>query len=373
MIKPFGQASEPNEVYVALVSELYEGWVPTAIMGTTFVGIGIFCAFALGESFLLLPTLAGGLLTAVKLALLIASKRGDASLLWDRTDAARWEWAYALTSIGFAAMVAVVAAATFGTPNLSVQMLATGMLFGYCSGVVARTSVRPRIAMAASATAAIPVIMASASFGQPGHWILAGVFAIFLAGSFESILHVHQAASRQIAMRLDMATLARHDPLTGLANRLGLREGFRNLSANGRPVSMVAVYCFDLDRFKPVNDRFGHPTGDALLQILGERIRATIQAGDIAARIGGDEFVLVHPIQLADEAEMFARRLTRAITAAYDIAGNAIQIGVSLGYATSPPEMRDLDDLIVTADAALYRSKQSGGGIARGDAATAAA
>lgn len=373
MTKLFRQPSEPNDVYVALVSELYEGWVPTAIMGTTFFGIGIFSAFALEKFLLLFPTFIGGLLTAVKLGLLIASKRRNASLLWERASAARWEWAYALTSIGFAAMVAVVVAATFRFSNLPVQMIATGMLFGYCSGGVARTSVRPRIAMAANAIAAIPVIIATASFGEPEHWILAGVFTIFLLGSFESIRHVYHAVSRQIAMRLDMATLARNDPLTGLLNRFGLREAFRNLSANGRLLPMVAVYCFDLDRFKPVNDRYGHPTGDALLQTLTERIRATIQAGDIAARIGGDEFVLIQPIQLADEAEMFARRLTRAITEIYDIAGNTIQIGVSLGYATSPPELRDLDDLIATADAALYRSKQRGGGIARGETATIAA
>jgi diguanylate cyclase (GGDEF)-like protein len=373
MIKPFQQASEPNDVYVALVSELYEGWVPTAIMGITFVGVGIFSAFALGESLLFLPIFVGALFTAVKLGLMIAFRDRNASLLRERTSAARWEWGYGLASIGFAAMLAIVAATTFRSLNLSVQMLATGTLFGYCSGVVARTSVRPLIARASAATAAIPVIIAAASFGDTEHWILAGVFTIFLIGSFESIRHGYHAASRQITMRLDMATLARHDPLTGLANRLGLREAYRNLSANGRLLPMVAVYCFDLDRFKPVNDRYGHPTGDAILQKLAERIRATIHVGDIAARIGGDEFVLIQPIQLADEAEMFARRLSRAITDVYDIAGNAIQIGVSLGYATSPPEMRDLDDLIVTADAALYRSKQSGGGIARGDTATVAA
>jgi diguanylate cyclase (GGDEF)-like protein len=130
---------------------------------------------------------------------------------------------------------------------------------------------------------------------------------------------------------------------------------------------MVAVHCFDLDRFKPVNDRHGHPAGDALLRQLAERIRDTLRDGDIAARIGGDEFVVIQaPIHIADEADMFARRLSRAITAPYEIEGVIIEIGVSIGYATSPAIARDLDALIATADAALYHMKTSGGGISRG-------
>lgn len=210
------------------------------------------------------------------------------------------------------------------------------------------------------------IISAAASVG-PEHWIIAAAFAIFLCGSFETIGQVHRSASRQIAMRLDMGTLARNDPLTALANRLALREAFRSMSAVERQLLMVAVHCFDLDRFKPVNDRYGHPAGDASLRTLAERIRATIQAEDVAARIGGDKFVVIQPIRVAEEAEMFARRLKRAIAAVYTIDGDAIQIGVSLGYATSPPETRNLDDLIANTDAALYCMKRNGGGIARGD------
>lgn len=372
-MKLFQHASEPDDIYVALVSELYAGWVPTLIMGMTFFGISSFTAHALGNAFLFIPASVGAVLTAAKLGLVIKFRHRGQLSSNDRASFVGWERGYGLTSIGFAAMLAFVAATSFRSSHLSLQMLATGMLFGYCSGVVACSSVRPRIARIVTATAAVPVIISAAMYGNAEHWILATVFATFLGGSFLSVRQVYTSASRQIAMRLDMATLARNDPLTGLVNRLGLREAFRTMSASGRHLPMVAVHCFDLDRFKPVNDRYGHPAGDALLRTLAERIRATICAGDVAARIGGDEFVIIQKIERADEAEIFARRLVRAITAAYDIGGDAINIGVSLGYATSPPEARNLDDLIATADAALYRMKRSGGGVALGDPRSVAA
>jgi len=373
MIKPLRQCPEPDDIYVALVSELYASWVPTTIMGMTFVGISSFAAHALGNALLMLPTATGAMFTAAKLALIVTFKHRGLSSSSDRASLVAWERGYALASICFAAMLGLVAAATFRSSHLSLQMLATGMLFGYCSGVVACSSVRPRLARIVTATASVPVILSAALYGDTEHWILSTVFTVFLGGSFGSVFQVHRSASRQIAMRLDMATLARNDPLTGLVNRLGLREAFRTISASAAQLPMVAVHCFDLDRFKLVNDRYGHPAGDALLRTLAERIRATIDVRDVAARIGGDEFVVVQPIRRAEEADIFARRLVRLITAIYDIDGDPVEIGASLGYATSPPETRNLDDLIASADAALYRMKRSGGGVARGDHRAAAA
>ncbi len=218
------------------------------------------------------------------------------------------------------------------------------------------------------------MVAAAANDGGAAHWVLAATLIIFLSASIESIRHVHRAASRQIGMRLDIATLlARSDPLTGLANRQGLGEAFRDMIADHRHLAMTAVHCFNLDRFKPVNDRYGHPAGDRLLRLLAKRIKAVLRDGDIAARIGGDEFVVVQTaIQHADEADIFARRLTRTICAPFELGAYRVQIGVSLGYATSPPGRSGLDELMATADAALYRVKRGGGGVARGDRNTAA-
>ena len=114
----------------------------------------------------------------------------------------------------------------------------------------------------------------------------------------------------------------------------------------------------------------GHPAGDALLRELATRIAATVRSGDIAARLGGDEFIVVQAsIDRAEEAEMFARRLARVIAAPYVMDGKLIEIGISLGYATSPPYIASLDALIEAADATLYRVKRAGGGVGSSAAA----
>ena len=374
MLGRFRFVSESDDVYVVLVGELATGVVPTVIMGATFLIIGLFVATSLASPLLLVITLVGTLLLIAKLWLMLVHRRRKQTSPWDRARAARWERAHLSISASFAGMLTTIAFATFMAPDLALQMLATGMLFGYCSGIVARLSVRPALAVLVLTIAAVPVIASAAIFGGSAHLILSAVFALFLGGSFESVRYVHDGAARQIRTRLDMVSLARNDHLTDLSNRLGLREAFREMMVARNQVSMIAVHCFDLDGFKPINDRHGHPAGDTLLRMLAKRVRAMLREGDIAARIGGDEFVVVQAlINHPDEADMFARRLSRAITAPYNLDGQAVRVGLSLGYEISPPGPRELDELLSTADAALYRMKSAGGGVARGGRNTAAA
>ena len=255
-------------------------------------------------------------------------------------------------------MVGIIAASTFKTLVPSIQMLGVGMLFGYCSGIVARTAIRPWLAIVLLVVATTPVLLAVTSSDGPEYWVLAAMFATFLGASFESVRYVHNVATRQIALQLDMAVLARSDPLTGLRNRLGLREGFRELGQNSRQAAILAVHCFDLDRFKQVNDQHGHLAGDELLRKLADRIRSTVKDSDVVARIGGDEFVVIQSaMQRVDQADLYARQLSAVITAPYAIGGKIVSVGVSLGYATSPPYPYDLDVLRSAADSALYQVK----------------
>jgi diguanylate cyclase (GGDEF)-like protein len=166
-------------------------------------------------------------------------------------------------------------------------------------------------------------------------------------------------------MRRLFSTLARRDDLTGLPNRLSLRERFEEFAAQAGSGDMIAVHCLDLDKFKPVNDRYGHPVGDALLKAVSERLGGLLRRTDFAARMGGDEFIIVQTgIQHSDEADMLARRIVRSIAQPYSIEGHEITIGTSVGYALSPRHGNDLDRLVACADAALCQVKQGGGGIA---------
>lgn len=123
--------------------------------------------------------------------------------------------------------------------------------------------------------------------------MMAGLFMEFLIGGYQIILYTYQQTRDQIALRDWMTLVARKDYLIGHVNRFGLGEAFADLLRAHGEVPMMAVHCINLDCFKPVNDRYGHPTGDALLRQMADRIRATIRAGDIAARMGGDKFAII--------------------------------------------------------------------------------
>ncbi|MET7245928.1 GGDEF domain-containing protein [Methylobacterium sp. EM32] len=354
---------ESDEVYVALVSDLARTALPTSIMGVTLAGVGLFVAQALGHAGLFAAVASGVLACLCKLALMVGQTRRLADGSHAPREARLWERGHLLTTIGVASSVGAFVALVFAQPRMEPQMLATGVLFGYCSGVVAHLFVRPVLASGALLLAALPAIASAAWFGDMPHGILATMFGLFLVGALQSVFAAHRKAIRQIGLRLDMAALARSDTLTGLANRLGLREAFRTLSGTGD--DSVAIHCFDLDRFKPVNDRYGHAAGDALLQEIGARLRLLVGHPALAARTGGDEFVVLQPgVRHPEEAEILARRIVHALSAPYHLGPETVSVGLSLGFACAPSRTADLEDLVRRADAASYAVKRQGGGVA---------
>ncbi|TXN49832.1 EAL domain-containing protein [Methylobacterium sp. WL119] len=156
--------------------------------------------------------------------------------------------------------------------------------------------------------------------------------------------------------------MARHDPLTGLPNRLLLRERLKeSIGRLQRTGEACAVLLIDLDRFKPVNDTLGHPMGDALLKKVADRLRSTVRPTDTVARIGGDEFVILQTdIQEAANTQALARRLVDLIGRTYMVDGHLLTIGASVGVALAPGDGSDADTLLKNADLALYRAKLDG-------------
>jgi diguanylate cyclase (GGDEF)-like protein len=170
-------------------------------------------------------------------------------------------------------------------------------------------------------------------------------------------ISVRHAAEQKIAY------LAHHDLLTGLANRTLLREQLRLACAATLPSRCFSVVYLDLDKFKDVNDTFGHPVGDGLLVAVADRLRATVGAGDSVFRLGGDEFVILH-FSLTDQAETISlsRRIVEAIGRPFVIDGNVLSIGVSIGIALATNDRMNPERLLQDADQALYRSKREGRG-----------
>ncbi|WP_428535123.1 putative bifunctional diguanylate cyclase/phosphodiesterase [Rhodopila sp.] len=160
-----------------------------------------------------------------------------------------------------------------------------------------------------------------------------------------------------------LAYTARHDALTGLPNRVLLREYLDRNPDRRRGKGPVAVLCLDLDGFKHVNDRFGHPAGDALLCAVADRLRANTRPEDVVVRLGGDEFaVLQNAAVQPDDAALLAQRLIEAIGRPYPFGNDVLTIGTSIGIVWAPTDDDELGLLLKSADQALYRAKAAGRG-----------
>jgi diguanylate cyclase (GGDEF)-like protein len=160
-----------------------------------------------------------------------------------------------------------------------------------------------------------------------------------------------------------IAHMARHDSLTDLANRIlfleKMDEALERLRISGQ---QFAVFIFDLDMFKAVNDSLGHPVGDLLLKEIANRLRALIDQNHTVGRLGGDEFAILQATNgdMQADAAGLARRLTEVISAPYEIEGHRVVIGISVGIATAPTDGTESSLLLKNADLALYRAKMDG-------------
>ena len=169
-------------------------------------------------------------------------------------------------------------------------------------------------------------------------------------------------ARREAEARL--AHIARHDALTDLPNRVLFRERLVQALADmgkAEPPA-TAVLCLDLDRFKSVNDALGHATGDALLREVAGRLCAVVGETGTVARWGGDGFALVLPRVRPEQASSMAKDLVDEVGRDYDIAGQRVNIGLSVGVALAPTDGQDPEQLVRAADMALDRAKDEGRG-----------
>jgi diguanylate cyclase (GGDEF)-like protein/PAS domain S-box-containing protein len=157
--------------------------------------------------------------------------------------------------------------------------------------------------------------------------------------------------------------LAYHDVLTGLPNRAHFDETLKQamlLSADTK--DMVALMFLDLDKFKPVNDFFGHDTGDQLLQAVGQRLLSAIRKSDTVARLGGDEFaILLQGVHSKEIVVTLASKLVYSIAQPFVIGDRKLEIGISIGIAMFPVDSEIQEELTKKADEAMYAAKQGGG------------
>jgi diguanylate cyclase (GGDEF)-like protein/PAS domain S-box-containing protein len=176
-------------------------------------------------------------------------------------------------------------------------------------------------------------------------------------------LTTHEDVTDRAKSEKQIAFLAQHDLLTGLANRAQfnakLEEGSKRVKRYG---GAITVMMLDLDKFKAVNDTLGHPAGDKLLVEVAQRLKSSLRETDVLARLGGDEFAIIQeggPSQ-HEGAIALALRIIAAITQPFDLDGHQANIGTSIGIALAPEHGVEPQDLLKRADLALYSVKDGG-------------
>ena len=161
-----------------------------------------------------------------------------------------------------------------------------------------------------------------------------------------------------------IAHMAHHDALTGLPNRVLLRDRIQQAIAQAhRNGTQLAVLFLDLDRFKTINDSLGHQLGDRLLQSVASRILVCVREGDTVSRVGGDEFVIVIPgIGSSTDASSVASKILEVLASAFHLHGNDLHAEASIGISLYPADGSDAETLMRNADTAMYHAKDSGRG-----------
>ena len=352
-----GRASISDAVYLEVITGLHGTTMPTILAAACQAMVGAITTYETGDRLTAALTVAGVLVAIVRLVEIFAFRRRlvRAPQL-GRAEAVRWERRYVAGTVVTALILGLFAARSIVLGDALCSVMAIGIGFGFGAGVVARLALRPVAALLDLVAIAAPA--AIVTFMQPDlrHVGLGLLILMYVVASFEMVRLSFNASISQITLKRQFEQLSRIDPMTGLANRAVLAADLPAMLA----AEAIAVHTLDLDRFKEANDRFGHPVGDALLKQVAARLRAIAAPEDLMVRMGGDEFVLVQ--RAATDAEAMAQRIVQSISAPYDVDGQVIELGVSVGVAVAPDDGRTAEALLSRSDRALYRAKQHRGG-----------
>jgi diguanylate cyclase (GGDEF)-like protein len=360
----------PDAVYREFIDTLFDMSLPVAAMGLALVSVAGMIAVTWGDQAIGALTIAAAIVTVARLILIRAYRnRGEPG---ERPALRRWELRYAIGNYVFAALLGAFNLRLLMLHLPIVHMIGVSLVFGFGAGVVARISIRPRICVTSLLLATVPTVLGLAyhAFTHNDARLHAQLFAaeallvaITTALSLDTVNHLYTAAVRHLTTKHDLASLATQDALTGLPNRLLLRERFQHAIGLMTGVGgQVALHFLDLDGFKAINDRHGHLAGDEILKRVAARLTTMVRSSDTVARLGGDEFIVIQSLSHQGEAEMLGRRIVKVLSAPYEIGGETMHISVSIGIAVAPDQGIAFDNLTAAADAALYRSKAGGKG-----------
>ena len=357
-------ASVSDAIYLEIIATLYGTSVPILVAGICQAIVGAISVRESGDAFTAVLTVLGVVVTIARMIDVSALRRQTRRTpLLDRAEAIGWERRYAVGTVVMAFILGLFAARSLFVADAICLVMAVGIGFGFCAGIVARLSLLPGLAILDFIAVGLPPIAAALiKQWDVAHVALALMILVFIVAGVEMVRLSYTAMMNQMTLKQTFEQLARIDPMTGLLNRSALATDFAHVVAESGS-AMVAVHAIDLDHFKAANDRYGHPVGDALLKQVASRLKPLAGPDDLIVRMGGDEFILVQSsVPSRSDAEATAQRIFEAIGAPYNVDGHEIRIGASIGIALSPEHGRTVEALLSRSDAALYKAKERRGG-----------
>lgn len=236
-----------------------------------------------------------------------------------------------------------------------VAVLAIAQTIGYLAGISGRNTSRPLVTRVQILIAAFPFMLALIWTRDLAYLMIGLTVALTTVLTFSSAQVIHRVFVARLRTMRELENLAVSDTITSLYNRRGFMREIRAETNAGHPITLISI---DIDRFKGINDSFGHDVGDALLQAFGDLLSRELQPGDIAARTGGDEF-MVATARDAGESTAFARRLVMLLGSQRVVAGRHVTATASIGIAPAGCA-NTIDEALKCVDIALYRAKLEG-------------
>jgi diguanylate cyclase (GGDEF)-like protein len=346
----------PDDIRVALVGNLF-GTLPIfagGVLNTVVVAVVIaarlptapFVAWAAFEVAICL----------IRLIVLIGARRAALEHRKTPTDI------YLLLAVAWSLSVGYGVIVSLASGDWVASTLACLSAAAMVGGICFRNFSAPRLAGVMILTSLGPSLPGAALAGEPLLYVVFAQIPMYLFAMTAACYKLNKMLVATMRAERENDHRARHDGLTGLSNRMGLHDAVgARLAASGGGDRALALLFLDLDGFKTVNDTYGHAAGDRLLQMVAERLRCVLGASDLAARIGGDEFVVLADALAREQAIAFGDKLIATVATSYDLGdGIAAGIGVSVGIAMAPEHGSDPADLLAVADAALYEAKSNG-------------
>ena len=354
-----------GKLYAELVRALYS--TPKSVLAASLVAMCIMAVAGIlsGDwvaysTFLLLF---GGI--GLARTTIISRFRSANIELMDTPVLAYWERVFLAGAWAFAGLTGIVGAySMLAHPGHEVEILTSCAAIGYMAGISSRNASRPTITVGQISAICVPFLAGLVLRADLMHLTLAAfILSLYISTIYKS-RSIHENIVLRHRAHAELERAALYDALTGLKNRTAfIRHINDQLSAaSGSHPRTVALVAVDLDRFKDVNDRLGHPAGDAVLKETARRISEAVGLPHEISRIGGDEFLIALKGAGPEQALETTKRLIAVLSETYHVGPTEITCGASIGFAIGPQHGTNFDELMRNADLALYSAKSSGRG-----------